>query len=55
MVRLGVEGLAQPAAVRVLVVIQDDLLVELLELHQENTFRTCSSPRTSASTSSVVL
>ena len=54
-VRLGVERLPQPTPARLLVVVQDDLLVELVELHQANTPRTLSSPRTSASISSVVV
>src|SRR5690606_14908471 len=56
LVRLGVVRLPQPPAPRALPVVQDDLLVELVELHgQPNTFRTCSRPFTRASTSARVL
>ena len=53
-VHLGVERLPQPAAVRVLVVVQDDLLVHRLQLHPKTLF-TCSSPSTRASTSAGVV
>src|SRR5206468_7947462 len=55
-VHLGVERLGQPAVVRVLVVIEDDLLVHALHRGgHANTSRTLLTPRTSASTSSVVV
>ena len=52
---LDLERLAQAAPARLLVVVQDHLLVELLQLHQANTPRTLLQPATSASISSVVL
>src|SRR5262249_54487549 len=54
---LGVVRLAQPAAVRVPVVVQDDLLVHRVQSHTatpKNRF-TYSNPRTSASISSRVV
>src|SRR4051794_401533 len=55
--RLGVERLAQTGAVRRPVVIQDDLLVHLLQLHQltPKKSRAACTPSTSAATSSGVL
>jgi hypothetical protein len=53
-VDLGVVRLPQAAPVRVLVVVQDDLLVQRVEFHPK-TFRTSSRPRTRASTSSRVV
>src|SRR5690606_23771516 len=48
--------LLQAHAARLLGVVQDDLPVKVVHAHaQPNTFRTCSSPRTSASTSDSVL
>ena len=58
LVRLGVERLAQPRAVRGAVVIQDDLLVQLFELHLSITPKNSRAARTastSASTSSGVV
>ena len=48
-VDLPVERFPQTAAARLLVVVQDDVLVELLQLHQANTFLTVASPRISVS------
>ena len=50
-VHLGRERLAQAAAARVLVVVQDDLLVERLELHHATPKKLCAC-RTAATRSS---
>jgi hypothetical protein len=48
-------GLAQTPSPRLLVMVQDDVLVELFQVHQPNTFRTLAKAATRASISSVVL
>ena len=56
-VHLGVEVREQPTVLRVLVVVEDDLLVHRLELHQlpRKNRLACSTPATRASMSSVPL
>ena len=53
MVHLGVERVAEPRAVRVLVVVEDDLLVQRVDAHEATPkYRlVCASPSISASIS----
>ena len=51
-VHLGLVGLAQPLVLRVLVMVQDDLLVHRVELHEATPKNSCArrTPATRAST-----